>query len=53
MKDVFSVTVEKVNIIRLPAKTKRFKGVVGQRNAIKKAIITLKDGETLNFFDGV
>ena len=30
-----------------------FKGVVGQRNAIKKAIITLKDGETLNFFDGV
>jgi large subunit ribosomal protein L23 len=53
MKEVFSVVVEKVNIINLPAKTKRFKGTIGHRSGTKKAIITLKAGETLNFFDGV
>jgi len=49
IKKVFSVEVVKVNIINTKSKTKRFKGVEGTRGSYKKAIITLKEGQSINF----
>ena len=51
---MFDVKVASVNTLRMPAKLKsRFtkRGLqLGRRNAYKKAIITLRDGETIDFF---
>lgn len=44
----FGVKVEKVNIINIPGKTKRFKGVYGKRSDRKKAVVTLEPGHAIN-----
>ena len=54
----FDVTVEDVNIINVKGKAKRTvrKGgrpTNGKRSDIKKAYVTLKDGDTLPVFDAV
>ncbi len=49
IKKTFGVEVEKVNIIKTPIKTKRFKGVEGITQSTKKAIVTLKKGQSINF----
>ncbi len=49
IKKAFGVEVEKVNIINTAGKIKRFKGVEGTRGSYKKAIITLKKGQSINF----
>ena len=49
VKKFFNVEVEKVNIANLRSETTRFKGVTGQTKSRKKAIITLKEGQTINF----
>ncbi len=49
IKKSFGVEVTKVNIINTSGKTKRFKGVEGTRGSYKKAIITLKKGQSINF----
>jgi len=49
IKKVFGVEVTKVNIINTKPKTKRFKGIEGTRGSYKKAIITLKEGQSINF----
>jgi large subunit ribosomal protein L23 len=49
IKKVFSVEVTKVNIINTKSKTKRFKGIEGTRGSYKKAIITLTEGQSINF----
>lgn len=49
IKKVFGVEVLKVNIANLRSETTRFKGVVGQTKSRKKAIVTLKQGQTINF----
>lgn len=51
----FGVTVETVNIINVKGKTKRTvrKGgrpVMGRRSDVKKAYVTLKEGDKLPFF---
>ncbi len=48
VKKIFGTTVEKVNIINTKSKTKRFKGVEGNRKSYKKAIVTLKEGQSIN-----
>ena len=54
VEDMFSVKVKDVATLRMPAKLKkRFtkRGLQhGRRNAYKKAIVTLRDGETIDFF---
>lgn len=50
---LFSVKVEKVNVVTLPGKVKRFKGRVGQRSDIKKAFVTLAQGQTIDMGSGV
>jgi large subunit ribosomal protein L23 len=48
IKKVFNVEVEKVNVINVRSKTKKFKGVQGAIGSYKKAIVTLKDGQSIN-----
>ncbi len=47
VESIFGVHVEKVNIINLKGKTKIFRGIKGKRPDVKKAIVTLKEGESL------
>jgi large subunit ribosomal protein L23 len=47
----YKVTVVDVNIVRLPGKVRRFKGVVGHTSVTKKAIVRLKKGDRIAAFD--
>ena len=49
IKKAFGADVEKVNIINTKSKVKNFKGVKGTRGSYKKAIVTLKEGQLINF----
>ena len=49
IKKVFGVEVEQVNVINTKPKSKRFKGVEGKKGSFKKAIVTLKEGKSINF----
>ena len=53
IEKLFSVKVKSVNIINTKGKVKRFKGVLGKRNDIKKAVITLVEGNTIDISAGV
>lgn len=52
--DMYNVEVKSVNTMVMPAKTKNRntrRGVIrGRVSSFKKAIVTLADGETINFF---
>lgn len=50
---LFKVKVKAVNTIRVEDKTKRFRGVPGKRPDIKKAIVTLEEGQTIDIMTGV
>jgi large subunit ribosomal protein L23 len=43
----FKVEVTAVNVIRLPAKSRRIGRYTGHTPAIKKAIVTLKAGQSI------
>lgn len=52
----FDVTVVKVNVVNVKGKAKRLvrkggRALMGQRSDIKKAYVTLKEGDHLPFFD--
>jgi large subunit ribosomal protein L23 len=49
IETIFGVDVEKINIINTEGKVKRFKGTIGKRSSIKKAIVTIKNGQEINF----
>lgn len=49
---VFKVEVEKVAVINVGGKTKRAGKRVGQRNDWKKAYVSLKPGQEINFAAG-
>jgi len=53
IEQLFSVTVTAVNTIKLKGKTKRFRGIAGRRKDVKKAIVTLKDGDTIDIATGL
>ncbi len=46
---MFKVEVEAVNVVQVKGKTKRFGGRAGRRDHIKKAYVSLKAGQELNF----
>jgi len=50
---LFKVSVTAVNTIKVKGKTKRFRGIAGRRKDIKKAIITLKDGDEIDIATGL
>tara|TARA_B100000674_G_scaffold286294_1_gene236849 strand:- start:466 stop:789 length:324 start_codon:yes stop_codon:yes gene_type:complete len=53
IEKLFSVKVKAVNIVNTKGKLKRFKGILGKRNDVKKAIITLVEGNTIDISAGV
>ncbi|CAM3236153.1 50S ribosomal protein L23 [Asticcacaulis taihuensis] len=50
---IYNVKVTKVNTIVTKGKTKRFKGIKGRRNDVKKAIVTLAEGQTIDITTGL
>lgn len=48
VEKVFNVKVTAVNVLNQKGKVKRFKGVLGVRSDVKKAIVTLAEGQTLD-----
>jgi large subunit ribosomal protein L23 len=46
---MFGVKVERVSVVRVPAKKKRFGQRVGARQAWKKAYVRLAPGQDINF----
>ncbi|HMK50170.1 MAG TPA: 50S ribosomal protein L23 [Thermodesulfovibrionales bacterium] len=52
VEDNFNVKVEKVATIHVDGKWKKYGKSVGKRPDRKKAIITLKKGEKLEFIEG-
>lgn len=53
MEDIFKVKVDGVATISVRGKFKRYGKFSGRRSDRKKAIITLKHGEKLDFVEGV
>lgn len=49
---LFNVKVAKVNTLNREGKLKRFKGQLGQRADQRKAIVTLQDGQSIDFAAG-
>ncbi len=47
VEEIFGVHVEKVNVLNLKGKVKVFRGIKGKRPDVKKAVVTLKEGESL------
>ena len=47
-EELFDVKVKSVNTLRLKGKVKRFRGRLGRRPDIKKAIVTLEEGQMLD-----
>ena len=50
---LFSVKVKSVNTIRVKGKIKRFRGVIGKRAEIKKAIVSLTNGQSIDLNAGL
>jgi large subunit ribosomal protein L23 len=53
IETIFKVKVTRVNTIRVLGKTKRVGRTIGRRPDYKKAIVTLAEGQRIEFFEGV
>jgi len=49
---LFKVEVGAVQVANVKGKVKRFKGAVGRRKGWKKAYVSLKPGQEINFVEG-
>ena len=50
---LFKVNVTKVNTLVVKGKTKRFRGILGRRSDVKKAIVTLAPGQSIDIATGL
>jgi large subunit ribosomal protein L23 len=50
---LFKVNVTKVNTLNVKGKTKRFRGTMGRRSDVKKAIVTLAEGQSIDITTGL
>jgi large subunit ribosomal protein L23 len=53
VEELFKVKVTAVNTLNQAGKVKRFRGRLGQRNAVKKAIVTLEEGHMIDVSSGI
>jgi len=57
VEELYGVTVESVNTMRYAGKQKsRFTktgSITGKKNSYKKAVITLREGETIDFYSNI
>ena len=49
---LFKVDVESVQVANVKGKVKRFKGATGRRKGWKKAYVSLKPGQEINYVEG-
>ena len=49
VEKIFGVKVKSINIMNTKGKVKRFKGRIGKRKDTKKAIVTLEEGQSINY----
>jgi large subunit ribosomal protein L23 len=52
VEEMFDVHVERVNVIKVPAKPKRRGLIKGTRQGWKKAVVQLRAGDTIEIFEG-
>lgn len=50
IEEVYHVTVVSVNTITIPAKKRNFGRSSGYKSSIRKAIVTLKEGDSIELF---
>jgi large subunit ribosomal protein L23 len=50
---LFGVKVKAVNTLNQKGKVKRFRGRLGKRNDVKKAIVTLEEGHSIDITTGI
>ncbi len=53
VESVFKVKVEKVNTVNVKGKVKRVRNIPGKTPDTKKAIVTLKQGDRIEIFEGM
>jgi len=53
VEGIFGVKVTAVNTLIQKGKVKRFRGRVGQRSDVKKAVVTLAEGHSIDVTTGV
>ena len=53
VESLFSVKVTKVNTLNRLGKIKRFRNTLGKRQDTKKAVVTLAEGQSIDFSAGV
>jgi large subunit ribosomal protein L23 len=53
IEDIFDVTVMKVNTMNVTGKPRRLRWKAGTTRSWKKAIVTLKEGDTIEFFEAM
>ena len=53
VESLFDVKVKAVNTLRRKGKAKRFRGIPGRQNEMKKAIVTLEDGHSIDVTTGL
>ncbi len=53
IEKLYKVTVKSVQTVNIEGKTKRFRGRLGKRNDLRKAIVRLADGQTIDMGMGV
>ena len=50
---LFEVKVSAVNTLNRKGKTKRFRGIAGRQSDVKKAIVTLEEGQSIDVTTGL
>lgn len=53
VEEIFEVKVKAVNVLSQKGKLKRFKGRLGRRSDIKKAIVTLEKDHSIDLAGGI
>ena len=53
VENLFKVKVTAVNTLRVKGKTKLFRGRRGRRSDYKKAIVTLAEGQNVDYLSGL
>lgn len=51
VREIYNIKPEKVNIVNVHSKKKRMGRFLGKTRSVKKAIVTLPAGQTIDIFD--
>lgn len=53
VETLFEVKVDKVNVVNIKGKKKRSGAIMGKRDNLRKAYVTLAEGQDIDFMGGV